>query len=47
MPVEMKQGTILTCECCGALFEVKKPCTCQQVQDFICSCGEKLVQARK
>lgn len=42
MPVEAKQGTTLTCKCCGALFEVKKPCVCEQTQDYICGCGEVL-----
>ena len=43
MPVEITQGTCLTCECCGALFEVKTPCNCEQTQDLTCSCGAKLV----
>lgn len=47
MPVEMKQGTQLTCECCDAIFEIKQPCTCEQKQDLICSCGAKLREVRQ
>lgn len=39
---EMKKGERYSCEKCACELEVIKPCTCEQVQDMICTCGTRM-----
>lgn len=38
----MQKGEHYICQCCGADLEVLVPCTCEQKQDMVCTCGSRM-----
>jgi hypothetical protein len=41
--MEMKAGQQYTCPGCNeAVIIVQQACSCEQRQDFVCTCGERM-----
>lgn len=36
---KMKKGERYSCEKCDCVLEVMEPCTCEEVQELVCTCG--------